>query len=123
MDKIFIEHLEVITKIGIHDWEQDIKQKLIFDIEMLHDNRRAIHSDDILDALDYTKVSEVILNHIQAKRFLLIEKAAEEVASLIMNNFSVPWIRVRLIKKGCIPEAKSAGVLIERGKEIRKQLK
>ncbi len=34
LDKVFIEQLEVITTIGVYDWEQEIKQKLILDIEM-----------------------------------------------------------------------------------------
>ena len=38
MDLVFIEQLEVITTIGVYDWEQQIKQKLVFDIEMGHDN-------------------------------------------------------------------------------------
>ena len=39
MDKVFIEQLEVITTIGAYDWEQEIKQKLVLDIEMAHDNQ------------------------------------------------------------------------------------
>jgi len=39
LDKVFIEQLEVITTIGVYDWEQQIKQKLVLDIEMAHDNR------------------------------------------------------------------------------------
>lgn len=29
LDKVFIEQLEVITTIGVYDWEQQIKQKLV----------------------------------------------------------------------------------------------
>ena len=29
LDKVFIEQLEVITTIGVYDWEQEIKQKLV----------------------------------------------------------------------------------------------
>ena len=50
LDKVFIEQLEVITTIGVYDWEQEIKQKLVLDIEMAHDNRPAGKSDDVVDA-------------------------------------------------------------------------
>ena len=33
-DLIFIEGLTVFAQIGVYDWEQQIKQKLIFDVEM-----------------------------------------------------------------------------------------
>lgn len=115
MDKVFIEQLEVITTIGAYDWEQDIKQKLVLDIEMAHDNRVAGKSDDVADALDYAQVSAAVLNHIGNGRFLLVERVAEEVAQLIMSQFSVPWIKIRLTKPGAVPQAKGVGVVIERG--------
>ena len=115
MDKVFIEHLEVITTIGVYDWEQEIKQKLVLDIEMAHDNRVAGKSDDVADALDYAQVSSAVLSHIENGRFLLVERVAEEVADLIMARINVPWVKIRLIKPGAVPQAKGVGVIIERG--------
>lgn len=115
LDKVFIEQLEVITTIGVYDWEQEIKQKLVLDIEMAHDNRPAGKSDDVVDALDYSTVSTAVLDHIANGRFLLVERVAEEVAELIMTQFSVPWIKIRLAKPGAVPQAKAVGVIIERG--------
>lgn len=115
MDKVFIEQLEVITTIGVYDWEQQIKQKLVLDLEMAHDNRPAGKSDDVVDALDYSQVSQVVLSHIEQGRFLLVERVAEEVAELIMTHFNVPWIKIRLTKPGAVPQAKGVGVVIERG--------
>lgn len=31
IDHIFIEELTVFAQIGVYDWEQQIKQKLVFD--------------------------------------------------------------------------------------------
>ncbi|NOH70097.1 dihydroneopterin aldolase [Vibrio pectenicida] len=115
MDKVFIEQLEVITTIGVYDWEQSIKQKLIFDIEMAHNNQVAGKSDNVIDALDYAKVTSVVHSHIESGRFLLVERVAEEVAELIINQFSVPWVKIRLTKPGAIAQASGVGVVIERG--------
>ncbi|WP_047045423.1 bifunctional dihydroneopterin aldolase/7,8-dihydroneopterin epimerase [Vibrio mexicanus] len=115
MDKVFIEQLEVITTIGVYDWEQEIKQKLVLDIEMAHDNRPAGKSDDVVDALDYSKVSEAVLNHIEGGRFLLVERVAEEIAAIIRDQFNVPWVKIRLTKPGAVAQAKGVGVIIERG--------
>ncbi|MEJ2765769.1 dihydroneopterin aldolase [Photobacterium sp. MCCC 1A19761] len=115
MDSVFIEHLEVIATIGVYDWEQTIKQKLVLDLEMAHDNRPAADSDDVAYALDYAAVSTAVTEHIQNGRFLLVERVAEEVATLIMTQFSVPWIRVRVTKPGAVANARGVGVLIERG--------
>ncbi|MDF2153273.1 bifunctional dihydroneopterin aldolase/7,8-dihydroneopterin epimerase [Vibrio sp. CAU 1672] len=115
LDKVFIEQLEVITTIGVYDWEQQIKQKLVLDIEMAHNNQPAGQSDNVQDALDYAQVSEVVLEHIEQGRFLLVERVAEEVAELIMQRFAVPWVRIRLAKPGAVPQARAVGVVIERG--------
>ncbi|ASU21470.1 MULTISPECIES: bifunctional dihydroneopterin aldolase/7,8-dihydroneopterin epimerase [Vibrio] len=115
MDKVFIEQLTVITTIGVYDWEQEIKQKLVLDIEMAHDNQPAAKSDDVSDALDYAQVSQAVIAHIENGRFLLVERVAEEVAELIMQRFSVPWVKIRLAKPGAVAQASSVGVIIERG--------
>ncbi len=115
MDSVFIEQLEVITTIGVYDWEQQIKQKLILDIEMAHDNHQAGASDDVNDALDYFAVSQAVIKHIESGRFLLVERVAEEVAQLIMTQFSVPQVSIKLTKPGAVAQAKGVGVKIVRG--------
>ncbi|CAM3505171.1 Dihydroneopterin aldolase [Vibrio aerogenes CECT 7868] len=115
MDKVFIEQLEVVTTIGVYDWEQTIKQKLVFDIEMGHDNMVAGLSDNVRDTLDYAQISESVIDYVERGKFQLVERVAEEVAALIMSRFAVPWIRIRLAKPGAVPAAKSVGVVIERG--------
>ena len=51
MDIVFIEQLSVITTIGVYDWEQTIEQKLVFDIEMAWDNRKAAKSEEVAELL------------------------------------------------------------------------
>ena len=115
MDMVFIEQLEVIATIGVYDWGQQIKQKLVVDLEMAHDNRPAAMSDDVNLALDYSTVSTAVTEHITQGRFLLVERVAEDIASLIMTRFAVPWIKVRITKPGAIANARGVGVQIERG--------
>ncbi|MEC6798394.1 dihydroneopterin aldolase [Photobacterium sp. S4TG1] len=115
MDTVFIEQLEVIATIGVYDWEQKIKQKLVIDLEMAHDNRPAAMADDVNLALDYSMVSTAVTEHITQGRFLLVERVAEDIATLIMTRFAVPWIKVRVTKPSAIANAAGVGVQIERG--------
>lgn len=115
MDIVFIKQLEVITTIGVYDWEKTLQQKLYFDLEMAHDNRPAGESDDINLALNYFSVSEKVNQFAQTHHFELIETMAERVADLVMFEFNVPWIKVTLHKPGALPKAQSLGVQIERG--------
>ncbi|MDX5628831.1 MULTISPECIES: bifunctional dihydroneopterin aldolase/7,8-dihydroneopterin epimerase [unclassified Brenneria] len=116
MDIVFIEELTVITTIGVYDWEQTIRQKLVFDIEMGWDNRQAAGSDDVNDCLSYADVSDAVITLVEGQRFALVERVAEEVATMLMQRFAIPWLRIKLCKPGAVAQARQVGVIIERGK-------
>jgi len=90
MDIVYIRDLRVDTIIGIFDWEREIKQQLVFDLEMATDIRHAAQTDDIEFAVDYFAVSNRITQFVEQSQYLLVERLAEEVAALIMKEFSVP---------------------------------
>ena len=83
--------------------------------EMAFDNKPAADSDDINLALNYFSVSERVNQFAQQNQFELIETMAERVAALIMQEFSVTWIKLTLHKPGALAKAQSLGVQIERG--------
>ena len=115
MDIVFIEQLSVITTIGAFDWEQTIQQKLVFDIELAWDNRKSAKSDDVGDCLSYADVSDAVIQHVTSQSFALVERVAEEVASLLMTRFNTPWVKIKLSKPGAVAQAANVGVIIERG--------
>lgn len=116
MDQVFIRGLEVEAVIGVYDWERSIRQRLVLDLELGWDIRAAAAGDDLSATLDYAAVSQRVLDYVAASSFLLVEALAERVAELIMAEFGVPWLRLRLTKPGAVAEATGGvGVLIERG--------
>ncbi|EIN2097186.1 bifunctional dihydroneopterin aldolase/7,8-dihydroneopterin epimerase [Salmonella enterica] len=119
MDIVFIEHLSVITTIGVYDWEQTIEQKLLFDIEMAWDNRKSAKSDDVADCLSYADIVDAVISHVEAGRFALVERVAEEVADLLLSRFNSPWVRIKLSKPGAVARAANVGVIIERGNNLK----
>ncbi|MBF7144267.1 MULTISPECIES: dihydroneopterin aldolase [Pseudomonas] len=115
MDIVFIEGLEVDTVIGAYDWEREIRQCLRLDFSFGWDNRLPAADDDLTQALDYAKVSEAVQAFAETARFELVETFAERLAAILMNDFSITWLRVRVTKPGAVPAAKGVGVEIERG--------
>ena len=83
MDIIFLGGLEVDAVIGIYDWERTIKQKLIFDIEMGFDIRKAAETDDIAYALDYKTVSDRLTSFVETSEYFLMETLIEETANIL----------------------------------------
>ena len=113
-DRVLIEGLTVLTTIGVYEWEKTIKQKLILDLEMSWDNKPAGESDDVSLCLDYFLVSQSITSFIQSTQFELIECVAERVAQLVIQKFSVQWLKVKVSKPSAIANASNVAVVIER---------
>jgi len=117
MDIIFLSDLEIETVIGIYDWEREIRQTIVLDIEMACDIRKAAETDDIAHALDYKAVSERVVEFVERSEFFLVEKLIEEVADVLRKEFNIPWIKIKLNKRGAISRAKDVGIIIERGEK------
>ena len=115
MDIVFIEALEIETVIGIYDWERNVRQKVVLDIEMAFDNRKPAASDKIEDTVNYKAVSKRLIAFIEASSFELVETLAEGCAAIVRDEFGVPWVRLRLAKPGAVTGSKAVGVVIERG--------
>ncbi len=114
MDTIFISELEIETIIGIYDWERTTKQVVRIDIEMATDIKKAAETDNIDDTLNYKAVAKRLIDFVSKSEFMLVEALAENVASVVINEFNVPWLRLRVNKPGALSDSKSVGVTIER---------
>lgn len=114
-DSILIEGLAVETIIGVHDWEREVSQRLLIDLEMAWDNRVPAASDEVADALDYGAVSDRVTGFLSRARPRLLETAAEGVSDLLQQEFGVRWLKLVMRKPGAVPAAVAVGVSIERG--------
>ncbi len=114
-DTIYLTDLKIDTIIGIFEWERRTRQTVSLDLEMSTDVARAAATDAIEDALDYKAVSKAVIEFVRNSDFQLVETLAERVAELIIHDFNVASVRLRVNKRGAIRGAKDVGVVIERG--------
>ena len=114
MDKIFIHALKTETIVGIFDWERQVKQTVVLDIEFSADIRKAAASDSIDDTLNYKAVAKRVLAFVDESSFHLVETLAEHVAMLILEDFGVSWVSLVLSKPGAIRNSRDVGVMLER---------
>ena len=115
MDILYIRNLKVDAVVGIFSWEKRIRQPLHLDLEIAIDIRKAAATDDIQYALDYKTVSTRLTQFISQSEWHLIETLAEKIAALLMAEFGVTWLRLKLSKPAALPTADSVGLMIERG--------
>jgi 7,8-dihydroneopterin aldolase/epimerase/oxygenase len=117
MDIVFIKDLEIETVIGIYDWERKIHQVVCLNLEMGTDIRQAAATDSIEDTLDYKAVAKRLIGFVEKSRFGLVETLAERCAEIVLDEFPVEWLKLRLDKPGAVRGSKSVGIIIERGRK------
>jgi 7,8-dihydroneopterin aldolase/epimerase/oxygenase len=117
MDKIFIRALKSEAIIGIYDWERQVRQTVLIDLEFSADIRRAALTDSIDDTLNYKRVAKRVLGFVETSRFQLVETLAEHIAMLVLEEFGVGWVRIVLSKPGAVRSSRDVGVTLERSRE------
>jgi dihydroneopterin aldolase len=116
MDKIFLNDLKIDTIIGIYDWERQTQQTLSFDLEMDWDIKPAAETDDINKTLDYGAVAQRIVGFVKASEYLLIETLAEDLCAMLLEEFSIPRIKLTLSKPVALHGQNTARIVIERSR-------
>ncbi len=115
LDIVYLHGLKVECVIGVWDWERRIKQTVTIDLDMAADIQRAAASDQLQDTLNYKAVAKRLMQFVGGSEFQLVETLAERIAELLQAEFSIPWCRVRINKRGAVRGARDVGVIIERG--------
>lgn len=118
MDKVYIEGLTFQTTIGFYQWEKEIKQTLVIDLAMGWNTALAAENDELAKTLDYAEISEAIVKFANNNPVDLIETLAERIASYLMTQYNIPWLRLKLMKPTAVHNATTVGVEIERGQQL-----
>lgn len=114
-DLVFVYGLRVEALIGVHAWERELRQVLLVDLDLAADVRAAAARDALSDTLDYQALTERVSGFVSVSSYQLLESLAEALASLLIEEFAISWLRLRITKPGAVPGADAVGVLIERG--------
>lgn len=115
MDIIYLNDLRIETVIGVYGWERQLKQTLVLDLEMGTDIRKAGQSDRIEDTLNYKDVAKRLIAFVESSEYQLVEALAEGITRILLDEFKVPWFKLRINKQGAVRGVRDVGVLIERG--------
>lgn len=95
---IRVENLKTDAIVGVYQYEKEVKQPIILDIEIEIYSSDAIKSDRLENTLDYHKLTEEILNFIDNSKFELLERLANEIHKIISNNIIVIEAKVKIRK-------------------------
>ena len=118
MDKVIIEGLRVDAVIGVFDWERQILQPVLIDLELGCDMSRAAETDHIDDAVNYKAVCDGVSQLVIDTKAQLIERLAVLIAQHVLITFStVQHIKVTVRKPTAITNTTAVGITIERNRD------
>ena len=96
--------------IGDNDWEKDIRQDVIINIQLEYDAGKAVGSDAMEEAVDYKKLKRTIIDEVERSRFKLLESLTNRVLSIVMEDARTLAAVVRIEKPGALRYAKTVSV-------------
>ena len=114
MDTIFIRDLEVQTVIGTLPEERLAPQKLILNLEIFTDMTRAAMSDDLRDAVDYSRIEALVRTTAETSSFALLEALGGRLCEVVKTIPGVAGVRITIDKPGAARYARSIAVQMER---------
>ena len=91
MISIIIKDFEFDTIIGVLDFERKKEQKVIINLEIAYEYDG--------EYLDYAKVSEIIKNILQTKKFEILEDSLNYICSYLKNEYlNIKEINLEILK-------------------------
>ena len=112
-DKLVIHKLAATCRLGVSDWEQATAQDVWIDLELEVDAAKAARQDDVRGAVDYARLVTTVRQLVEGKPYHLLETMAEEIAALVLKEFTTPEVEVKVTKRA-LPGIDYAAVEITR---------
>jgi dihydroneopterin aldolase len=114
---IVIDDLRLDVFIGVHEHEKQARQDVSITIHMFVADAGVSRSDDLADHVSYADVVAKLKERAKSTRHTnLVETLAEEVADMGLADARVESVVVDVRKTQIVPEARSVGVIIRRGR-------
>ena len=107
LDKIHIRDLLIRCIVGIFDWEREKKQDVLINITLYADLGTACQTDRIEDTVDYKAIKQKVVNMVESSSYMLVERLAERVAEICLENPQVQRVKVLVDKTGALRFARS----------------
>ncbi|MCB0870511.1 MAG: dihydroneopterin aldolase [Solirubrobacterales bacterium] len=95
---ITLSGIELHTNHGVTDAEQELGQRMLFDVELIPDRVPATETDEIEGTVDYGAVTSFLVEAATTDRYRTLERLVTVIADGLLDRFPVVEVRVRATK-------------------------
>ncbi len=114
MNTIFIHDLRLETKVGVYAWERELAQTSRIELDIGLPSPRPFETGELADAIDYAAVVTRLRAFANDHPHALLERFAEAMAAIVLDEFGAQSVKLRVAKLGVLPGVREIGVAIER---------
>lgn len=111
-DRISLRGIRVFAHHGVYSEEQERGQIFLIDVDVELDLATAGATDDLADTLDYGRLADEIASRASRERWDLIERVAQRVAELVLEDDRVSSVDVTVHKPEVVLPVPVAGVSV-----------
>ena len=115
--RLFLRGLTVQAHIGVHDFEQNVTQRLVIDVDLYVSFEGSAPKDDRIDeVVDYDFVRAVVHARIAQGHINLQETLCDDILNHLLEHTGVMAARVSTRKPDVYPDCEAVGVEVFRAK-------
>ena len=96
--EVEIRGLSIYTHHGVSDAEQEVGQRLEFDITFDVPDCDAMFTDRLDDTVDYAQVCDIVALAATERSYRTLERLAQVVGSRLIERYGSEAVRVRVVK-------------------------
>jgi dihydroneopterin aldolase len=109
--KLFLKNHVLDVRIGAHDFEKGVSQRLFFNIELWVPYTLSTPNQDALhEVVDYDFVRHTIAQRVAQGHIVLQETLCDELASRLLDHPGVWAVRLSTAKPDVYPDCEAVGV-------------
>ena len=98
-DRLMIRGLELRCVVGVEDWERQMPQRVVVEIELRGDFSTAAKSDDLSEVLDYRTPCVKAVEVAAEAEYRLVETLTDRIARAVLETHScITSVRVEVFK-------------------------
>lgn len=116
-DCVFINDLTLQMSIGIYDHEKSAPQNVIINVKIYVKKQDGNIIENIENVVSYEIIALNIRDICNSRHFEFVEKLAEEISIMCLQNALSQIVEVEIEKPDIIKDTKSVGVKILRQKD------
>ncbi len=116
--RLFLRNFEVMINIGVHDFEKQGEQRVLFNVELFIPLALSTPTQDQLhEVVDYDFIRNTIEAHVSTGHIQLQETLCDDVARTLLAHPKVRAVQVSTQKPDVYPDCEAVGVEVLHFKE------